>query len=441
MPLYQYKGLNLKGKAVSGAQEADSQRTLKETLKRDGIFLTEAVEKTGAKPSNKPAARANAAKTASKVGSVALHTAAAGASVAVGNLPAAGRFFAFGVLRRVPLSSIGTMTQLLAVLLSAQIPLVESLGALIEQVDNPRLKEVLIEVKDRVNEGSGFADALKGSGVFSDLYINMVRSGEASGTLDVVLVRLAEFTESQLKVRGKIVGALMYPALMTVVGGGILFLLMTTVVPQLRQVFDDMDARLPWYTEMLIWASDFLSSWWWLLLITAVGGIYGIIRYVKTPAGRITYDRALLKMPIFGSVIQLFAISRFARTLSTLRASNVEMLKALEISRSVMANEVLAQVIDKARDGVREGDSLSAPLKRSGYFPPLVSHMVAIGEKAGRLEEMLENVANAYDSQADARVQKVTSLLEPIMIVFMGGAVGFVVFAILMPIMQMNKLF
>jgi general secretion pathway protein F len=435
MPLYQYKGLNLKGKVVSGAQEADSQRALKEALKRDGVFLTEAIEKTGNKP---PKA---AAKTAAKAGSIALHAAAAGASVAVGNLPAAGRLFAFGVLRRVPLASIGTMTRLLSVLLSAQIPLVESLGALIEQVDNPRLKEVLIEVKDRVNEGSGFADALKSSGVFSDLYINMVRSGEASGTLDVVLVRLADFTESQLKVRGKIVGALMYPALMTVVGGGILFLLMTTVVPQLRQVFDDMDARLPWYTELLIWASDFLSSWWWLLLVLGVGGIYGFTRYVKTPEGRLVYDRALLKMPIFGSVIQLFAISRFARTLSTLRASNVEMLKALEISRSVMANEVLAQVIDKARDGVREGDSLSAPLRRSGYFPPLVSHMVAIGEKAGRLEEMLENVANAYDSQADARVQKVTSLLEPIMIVFMGGSVGFVVFAILMPIMQMNKLF
>lgn len=436
MPLYQYKALNLKGKAVSGALEADNQRALKEALKRDGMFLTEAVEKTGGAK-----AGAKVAKAAAKAGSVALHAAAAGTAAATGNLPAAARLFAFGVLRRVPLASIAMMTRLLSVLLSAQIPLVESLGALIEQVDNPRLKEVLIEVRDQVNEGSGFADALKSSGVFSDLYVNMVRSGEASGTLDVVLVRLADFTENQLAVRGKLVGALMYPALMTFVGGGILFLLMTTVVPQLRQVFDDMDARLPWYTELLIWMSDFLSSWWWLLFLTMGGAIYGAIRYIKTPVGRLAYDGLLLRMPIFGSVIQLFAISRFAKTLSTLRASNVEMLKALEISRSVMVNEVLAQVIDKARDAVREGDSLAAPLRRSGQFPPLVSHMIAIGEKAGRLEEMLENVANAYNTQADARIQKVTSLLEPIMIVFMGGAVGFVVFAILMPIMQLNNLF
>lgn len=415
MPFYQYKGVNLKGKVTSGALEAENPRALKEALKREGIFLTEAIEK--AKGSVKPVQGAEGKQGV--------------------QLPSLLNF----LNRRVPLSAIATMTKLLAVLISAQIPLVESLSALIEQVDHPRLKEVLIEVRDRVNEGSNFADALRASGVFSDLYINMIKAGEASGTLDVVLGRLAEFTEGQLKLRGKITGALMYPALMTFIGGGILFLLMTTVVPQLRKIFQDMDARLPWYTEALIFTSDFLASWWWLLFLLMGGGIYLFIRYIKTPEGRLQYDAVLLRIPFFGQIVRLFSISRFAKTLATLRSSNVELLTALGITRSVLGNEVLARVIDKTRDAVREGESLAAPLKRSGQFPPLVSHMIAIGEKAGRLEEMLENIADAYAAQADARVQKATSLMEPMIIAMMGGGVGFVVFAILMPIMQLNQLF
>ena len=420
MPLYQYKGLNLKGKAISGALEAESFQRLKEALKRDGVFVTEAVEKakgggspkvaTSKKPTSEPASRSI-------------------------ELPK------FTLFKGIPLGAIATMTKLLAVLVGAQIPLVNSLSALVDQVEHPRLREVLIEVRDRVNEGSSFAEALRNSGVFSDLYVNMIRSGEASGTLDVVLTRLSEFTENQLKVRGKLTGALMYPALMGVVGGGILFLLLTTVVPQLSKVFEDMDARLPWYTELLIFLSGFLASSWWALFAVTGASIWYFVRYINTIKGRLVWDGFVLRIPFFGQVVRLYSVSRFAKTLATLRASNVELLQALSISRSVMGNEVLAQAIDKARDSVREGESLAAPLKRSGHFPPLVSHMIAIGEKAGRLEQMLDNIAVAYQSQADEMVQKVTTLLEPIMIVFMGGSVGFVVFAILMPIMQLNKLF
>lgn len=429
MPLYQYKGLNLKGKAVSGALEADSFQKLKETLKRDGVFVTEATEK--AKGGSKAAA-VNSSKVtaASKAGLV--EAPLLSRSIQLPKL---------SLFSGVPLAAIATMTKLLAVLVGAQIPLVNSLSALVDQVDHPKLKEVLINVRDRVNEGTSFAESLRTSGVFSDLYVNMIRAGEASGTLDVVLKRLAEFTENQLKVRGKLTGALMYPALMGLVGTGIMALLMTTVVPQLSKVFEDMDARLPWYTEALIFFSGFISEWWWLLLFLFVGGVWMSVRYFKTPAGKLVLDRFLLRLPFFGEVVRLFSVSRFTKTLATLRGSNVELLQALNISRSVMGNEVLAQAIDKARDAVREGESLAAPLKRSGHFPPLVSHMIAIGEKAGRLEEMLENVATAYQSQAEEKVQKVTTLLEPIMIVLMGGSVGFVVFAILMPIMQLNQLF
>jgi general secretion pathway protein F len=428
MPLYQYTGLSQTGKNVSGTLEAENLRLLKDALKQKGIFLSEAKEKARARRVESTAA--TKATTAAK--------ATAATSLATKNIELSDFVPAF--FKSIPLASIATMTKLLSVLLSAQIPLVESLSALVDQVDNPRLREVLIEVRDQVNEGSSFADALKNTGVFSDLYINMIRAGEASGTLDLVLVRLSEFTENQLKVRGKVSGALAYPALMMMVGGGILFLLMTTVVPQLTRIFQDMDARLPWYTELLIWSSNFLSSYWLLMFLGVGGGLFFWLRHIKTPEGKLMFHRLQLQLPLLGQVIRLFSISRFAKTLATLRSSNVELLTALGIARNVMGNEVLAQVIDKTRDAVREGESLAAPLRRSGHFPPLVSHMIAIGEKAGRLEEMLENIASAYESQADGRVQKVTSLLEPMMIVIMGVSVGFVVFAILMPIMQLNQL-
>jgi general secretion pathway protein F len=290
-----------------------------------------------------------------------------------------------------------------------------------------------------VNEGSSLADALKEHPkVFSDLYVNMIRAGETSGALDVVLVRLADFTEAQAQLRNKIIGAMLYPAIMVCVGIAIVGILFVVVIPKVTKIFEDMNVTLPWTTRILIGVSGFARDYWYLILIAVPLLIYGARRYLKTPAGRAWWDRTQLKAPVFGELLRMLALSRFAKTLATLLASGVQLLVALDIVKNIVGNTLLAGVVEQARDAIREGESIAAPLKRSGQFPPLVYHMIAIGERSGQLEEMLQNVARSYEAQVEMRVAALTSLLEPIMIVLMGGGVAFIVFSILMPIMQLN---
>jgi len=291
-----------------------------------------------------------------------------------------------------------------------------------------------------VNEGSSLADALgQHQKVFGSLYVNMVRAGEASGALDTVLQRLADFTEGQAKLRQKIVGTMLYPAIMLVVGGGILVLLMTIVVPKVTKIFETMNATLPFTTRVLIAVSNFLQNWWFLIFPTLGLGIFGLVAFLRSPRGKPIWDRFALKAPVFGSLVRLLAISRFARTLATLLKSGVPLLAAMDIVKAVITNSVLSDVVEKARDAIREGESIANPLKRSGEFPPLVYHMVAIGERSGQLEEMLFSVADSYETQVDVRIGALTSLLEPILIVFMGAVIAFVAFSILMPILQVNS--
>ena len=311
--------------------------------------------------------------------------------------------------------------------------------ALVDQVESPRLKKILGLIKQKVNEGASLADALaEHEKVFSNLYVNMIRAGESSGALDVVLVRLADFTESQAQLRNKIIGAMLYPAIMVVVGIAIVSILFVVVIPKVTKIFEDMNVTLPWTTRILIAVSSFARDYWYTMVIALPALAYGLRRWLKTPRGRRSWDRAQLRMPVFGELIRMLAISRFAKTLATLLASGVQLLTAMEIVKNIVANTLLAEVIEKARDAIREGESIAAPLKRSGQFPPLVFHMIAIGEKSGQLEEMLQNVAKSYESQVEIRVAALTSLLEPVMIVAMGGGVAFIVFSILMPIMQLN---
>ncbi len=334
--------------------------------------------------------------------------------------------------------------------------------------------------------------------MFTSLYVNMVSAGEASGTLETVLERLADFMESQSKLRGKVAAALAYPALMMVIGSGLITVMMVVVVPKMTAIFESMDQALPWYTQALIGVSHFIASNQMLgfvlgtvtltfarsalrdykdseqakrvvfsslalvsggvLLLSAfavdsfalyalgvvVGvfaglGIAWLIAWLATPAGRASKDGFLLKVPVLGTLVRMLAVSRFARTLATLLRSGVPLLKAMEIVKSVLDNGKLEKVIETAAGSIREGESIAGPLKRSGDFPPLVTHMIAVGERSGQLEQMLENVSRAYDSQVETRVQALTSLLEPLMIVMMGGSVGFIAFAILMPFIQMNE--
>jgi general secretion pathway protein F len=292
-----------------------------------------------------------------------------------------------------------------------------------------------------VNEGSSLADALAAHPkVFGDLFVNMIRAGEHSGALEIVLVRLADFTESQARLRSKILGTMAYPAAMMVIGTIVLGILFTVVIPKVTKLFADTKATLPWMTRFLIGFTGFVTDYWWALLAVIAGSIYGFLRWKRTPEGKARWHRFVLTVPVFGRLVRIIAIGRFARTLSTLLQSGVPIIVAMDIVKNVVGNVRLAEVIEQARDAIREGESIAAPLKRSGEFPPLVFHMVAIGERSGALEEMLSNVAGAYEGQVDTTVSALTSLLEPIMIVCMGGVVAFIVFSVLLPILQINTL-
>lgn len=405
MAVFEYKGILVAtGKPVKGVRDAENAKALRAALRKDGIMLTGATEEQAAKAKAKRDLK----------------------------------LFAFA--SRPSSSDIAVMTRQLATLIGAGIPLFESLNALIEQVEKESLKKVLTQVREQVREGTSFAKALEGHpSVFPPLYVNMVRAGEASGTLEGVLNRLTTFMENQAKLVGKVTAALAYPALMALIGTALISVLMVAVVPNVTAIFASMDQALPWYTALLIAVSEFAADYWWLVLLMLAGGVYGFRRWKRTPKGRMRWDTFVLNMPIFGKLIQMLSIARFARTLATLLSSGVALLSAMDIVRSVLGNAALEKVVEDAIGSIREGQSIADPLKRSGRFPPIVTHMIAIGERSGQLESMLENVANAYDSAVETRVQVLTSLLEPLMIVVMGGAVAFIAVSILMPLIQMSS--
>lgn len=405
MPVFAYKALDQSGRSVEGLKEADSPRTLRTVLRRDGLFLTDV---TGEKQARAASPEVNVRRW-------------------VGG--------------RVKADDVAVATRQLAVLVNAGIPLVEALTALVEQVEHERLKRVLSAVKQRVNEGSSLAEALaQHPKAFSSLYVNMIRAGESSGALDVVLFRLADFTESQARLKAKVLGTLTYPAAMMIIGAVIMGILFTVVIPKITKVFEDTKVVLPWTTRFLIGFSTFVHDWWWALGLLVAAAVYVFLRWRRTPVGRARWDIWVLDAPIFGPLVRQVAVARFSRTLATLLKSGVPLLTALDIVRNIVGNTRLAAVIEEARESIKEGESIAAPLKRSGEFPPLVYHMIAIGEKSGELEEMLGNVANAYDSQVETKIAALTSLLEPVMIVVMGVAVAFIVFSILMPILQINTI-
>lgn len=420
MPLYDYKGLTSKGKSVAGIVEADGPSELRARLLKDGTYLTQFKE-TGAK---------GKAKTGAKGG--------VGSAKTDGLLQKEINLGAF--FQRVRPQDIAVMTRQFGTLLRAGIPMSEALIALVDQQDREALKIVLTTVREKVREGTSLADALnEHRRVFPDLYINMVRVGEASGTLDLVLERLADFLESSVKLKSKVIAAMIYPILMAGVALMIVGLMMVFVVPKMTELFADMGGELPFLTKVLIAMSDFVTGTWFVMLPATIAAVVFTKRYIATEKGRIRWDGMKLKLPIFGSVIRLVAVARFGRTLATLLASGVPVLSSLDIARNIVANEILAKVIEDAKVAVREGESLAGPLKASGQFPPMMTHMIAIGEKTGQLEAMLGNVADAYDSEVDARVTTLTAVLEPVMILGMGVMVSFLVFAILMPMLKMNE--
>jgi general secretion pathway protein F len=276
--------------------------------------------------------------------------------------------------------------------------------------------------------------------IFPELYTNMVRSGETAGNLDEVLVRLADFLDAQIELRSKVSGAMAYPILMTLVGSGVLGFLMVVVVPPIASIFADSGKSLPWNTQLLILIADLVGGYWWGLLPLVLGGYFLFRRWAKRPKGRAVMDRFKLRLWLVGRLVRFIAVARFARTLATMLASGVPVLTALEIVKRVLNNSVLEKVVEDARVAIREGESIAVTLKKSGQFPTMMCHMVAVGERSGQLEAMLENVAGAYERDVAAEVNKLTSILAPLMIVVMAVGVGFIVFSILVPILEMGQM-
>jgi general secretion pathway protein F len=403
MAVFQWQGIDKSGRAQKGVRDADNAKALRGVLRRDGILATLIEEESAART-----------RTAREID-------------------------LFRIFRRVSATELALLTRQLATLLHSGVPLVESLSALIEQVDNQQLKGSLTQTRDKVNEGTSFADALRAHPkLFENLYVNMVAAGEASGTLDVVLGRLADHLDAQAALKSKVAAALAYPAFMALFSVAVMALMMVVVVPKVSSIFSDFGQALPWNTRLLIFTSNTVVDYWWALMIGFGGIVYGITHWLQTPRGRSIWDANILKVPVIGKLQMMIAVARFTRTLATLLASGVSLLTALDIARNVLGNKELMHVIDDARASIREGESIAAPLKRSGKFPPIVIHMIAIGERSGELEAMLTHLAAAYDSQAAVRLQALTSLLEPIMIVVMGGINGGITLSILMPLMQIN---
>ncbi len=408
MPVYQYKGIRGDGLAATGIVDAESPKVARQKLRKGGVYPTSLVEQQGV--FDRPRAEG---QVTSRVGR-------------------------FGVLSK---QELALLTRQLATLLVAGLPLVEVLGILVEQADKKALQGILADIREQVRSGKSLSAALEGyPRDFGQLYIHMVRAGEASGALDHILFRLAEFLEKQVALNQRVTNALIYPALMSIVAVTVLFFLLTFVVPKITAVFTDLHRALPTPTVVLMSISHFLAGYWWILVGGAAIGIIALHRTIQTPAGRRLADWFILKLPLIGETARMVAISRLSRTLSTMLASGVQLLEALDVAKRVMNNRVLEEAVEAARQNIREGETIADPLKRSGEFPSLVTHMIAVGERSGEMEDMLQRIAQIYDGEVERVIGRLTSLLEPIMILVMGVVVFFIVVAILLPIFEMGQM-
>jgi general secretion pathway protein F len=405
MPIFEYRGLTKAGKNVKGNIDAENLRAARAKLKKDNIFVVDIRDKK----------KASESSTKKKRG---------------------------GKTGAVNVADLALMTRQLATLIKANIPLVDALTAVSEQVENPSLQVAIADCKNMVNEGSTFHKALaKYPTIFSNIYISMVEAGEMSGTLDLILIRLAEFTEAANELRAKVKSALTYPVIMLVVTMGLLSFLFIFVIPKMVTVFESFpNMHLPWYTELIIAISGIMVNYWYAFLIIGGASYYVFTTWKKSPEGKRRWDAISLKLPLFGPVNRMVGVARFTRTLATLLNGGVPMLNAMQIVRNVVDNDVLAQAIDDARGNISEGESIAGPLKKSGQFPPIVIHMVNIGEKTGDLENMLVQVSDAYDFQVKNKLESFTGLMGPVVLVLMGFAIGVIVFSVMIPMFEMTNM-
>ncbi len=397
MAVFEYTGYDKKGRSAGGRLEAPDRRRAGEILRERGVTPAE----------------------------LAVKESQSGGGAVPG---------------RVNRQEIASLFRQLTAFLESGFPLVAALNAVIEQTDNKNLKGVLVDIKQRVNEGQHMSDALGAyRELFPELFVNMVRAGESSGALEKVLGSIAELTEKQSAFIGRLRSMLAYPLIVGVIGIFITVFLLLVVLPSLTVIFLDMDQALPLPTTILISAGDFFLSFWWIIALLAAAGAAGVSFAGNSRKGRLYIDRLKLRIPVAGPLVLKNATSRFCRTFSTLLESGVPVLSALETSSSVLGNSILSDGIGRVRQNVREGESITGPLRQEGVFPLLALRFMAAGEESGNLNRMLSRVSDIYDEEVESRIGMLTSLLEPLIIIVMGVVVGFVVLAVLLPIFEMSQ--
>jgi general secretion pathway protein F len=410
VPVYQYQGYRSDGGTATGIIDAENVKVARLKLRKEGVYPTDVIEQR----QSSGRATATSRTTPSRV---------------------------IGRSSVLTANDLSLLTRQFATLLVAGLPLVDALGVLVDQAEKKPIKSLLADIREQIRGGKALSAVLETYDKdFSPIYVHMVRAGEASGALDQILFRLAEFLEKQQALRTKVTNAMLYPVIMLVIGTVILFFLITFVVPKITQVFAQQKQALPWPTVALMSISQFFSDYWIVLIGLVLGGLYGVRRFIRTERGRMVIDRLTLKLPLIGDVARMVSISRLTSTLSTMLASGVQLLDALDVSKRVMSNRVLEETVESARQNIREGETIADPLKRSGEFPALVTHMIAVGEKSGEMEEMLHRVSHIYDGEVERVITRLTSLMEPIMILVMGVIVFFIVVAILLPIFEMGQM-
>lgn len=402
MPVFTYKAYNDTGQLKSGIEDADSAREARLRLRRKGLHVTDISElqtKSGKSRSAWSVKRQ----------------------------------------RRQTSRELPQVTRQLATLLKSGIPLNDAIKAMVEQIESKQLSVVFRDIRERINTGSSFAEALDHHpGVFPPLFVSMVRSGEAAGNNDIVLKRLADFMLRQSEMKNKVVSALMYPLIMLGVGGVVVGVLMVKVVPDLIQLVLEKKSTLPTPTLILKLISDFLYDYWPLIVVAVILFNMVLTAVRKRPQGRYATDKFLLNLPVVGDLFKKQAIARFATTLSTLLSTGVPILDAIKIVREIISNAVLQRVLDDLHRAILEGADIATPLKRSGVFPPAVGYMIAVGEQSGELEDVLDSISEAYDTEVDIATQRMTALIEPIMILALAGLVAFIVMAIILPMLELG---
>ena len=406
MPVYEYQALDNKGKSTSGIIDADGAQAARQKIRGMGHFpvsLKEVTEKDGKKDSR-------------------------GASFS-------------GLFSRITPAQVSLWTRQLATLTGAGFPLVSALTTLVSQTKTQGFTKIVARVKDSIVEGNSFASALAlYPSVFSQIYINMVRAGETSGTLEIVLQRLADIMEKQQELKSRIQTAMAYPILMTVIGSIVLFFLMTFVVPNITTIFEDMNQALPAPTRFLIGSSDLFKEYWWVLVILLIAAIIALKAFRKTERGLVTTDRILLRLPFAGSMLRRIAVARFARTLASLLENGVTMLPAMEIVRNVTGNVIISRLIENASSDVEKGQALNQALAAGQVFPDLAVQMIQVGEQSGELETMLYKIADVYENEVQSTIMSMMAMLEPVMILVMAVVVLFIVLSVCLPIFEMNQL-